>query len=51
MATIFANEAAQHMLEDQPAGSRKRKAYTTFTSEQRAKRGKYVAEHGNKAAL
>ena len=53
-ATTLANEAVQQVLDDRQAasvGSRKRKAYPTFASKQRAQIGKYASEHGNKASV
>ena len=52
-----ANEAVQEELQrqqseaDWPKLPRKRKAYTVFSSEQRAAIGKYAAENGNAAAI
>ena len=54
VATTTANKAVQQVIEggaESGGRGRERKAYTTFTDEQRAKRGKYAAENGNSAAL
>ena len=51
-ATTEANTAVQNVLEkQQQTGKRKRKAYTSFGDEQRAKIGRYAAENGTAATL
>ena len=53
VATKEANRAVQRVLDEQSSQqpSPKRRKYTTFNDEQRARVGKYAAENGNTAAL
>ena len=53
LAKKEANKAMQCVLDEQSSQqpSSKRRKYTTFSDEQRAKVGKYAAENGNTAAL
>ena len=53
VATNEANKAVQRVLDEQRSQqpSSKRRKYTAFGDEQRAKVGKYAAEIGNSAAL
>ena len=50
-----ANEAVQKAIvqnaSEQPCASKKRKYTTTFAEEERAKIGKFAAEHGNARAV
>ena len=51
--TTAANKAVQQVIDggaESGGRGRKHKAYTNFTDEQRAKRGKYAAENSNSAA-
>ena len=45
------HDAVQNVLEKKKPGKRKRKAYTRFGDEQRAKIGRYAAENGTAATV